>query len=40
VAELRALANGEFAVLLRDGGELKLSRSFRHALGMLSGGGV
>ncbi len=40
VAELRALANGEFAVLLRDGSELKLSRSFRHALGMLSGGGV
>lgn len=40
VAELRALANGEFAVLLRDGDELKLSRSFRHALGMLSGGGV
>ncbi len=40
VAELRALANGEFAVLLRCGRELKLSRSFRHALGMLSGGGV
>jgi two-component system, LytTR family, response regulator len=40
VAELRALANGEFAVLLRCGRELKLSRSFRHALAMLSGGGV
>ena len=40
VAELRALANGEFAVILRDGTELKLSRSFRHALGPLAGGGV
>ena len=38
VAELRALANGEFAIILRDGTELKLSRSFRHALGPLAGG--
>ncbi len=40
VAELRALANGEFAIILRDGTELKLSRSFRHALGRLAGGGI
>lgn len=40
VAELRPLVNGEYAVLLRDGTELKLSRSFRHALGALAGGGV
>jgi two-component system, LytTR family, response regulator len=40
VAELRALANGEFAVLLRDGTELKLSRSYRHALDALAGSGL
>ena len=37
VAELRSLANGEFAVLLQDGTELKLSRSYRHALDVLLG---
>jgi two-component system LytT family response regulator len=40
VAELRSLANGEFAVMLRDATELKLSRSFRHALEVLAGGGL
>jgi two-component system LytT family response regulator len=40
VAELRALANGEFAVLLRDGTELKLSRSYRHALDLVAGSGL
>lgn len=40
VAELRALANGEFAVLLRDGTELKLSRSYRHALDAVAGSGL
>jgi len=32
VTELRPLANGEFTVVLRDGTELKLSRSYRNAL--------
>ncbi len=40
VAELRALANGEFAVQLQDGTSLKLSRSYRHALDALAGGGL
>jgi two-component system, LytTR family, response regulator len=40
VSELRALANGEFALLLHDGTELKLSRSYRHALDALSGRGI
>jgi two-component system, LytTR family, response regulator len=40
VAELRALANGEFSVLLQDGTALKLSRSYRHALDALAGGGI
>jgi len=40
VAELRALANGEFAVLLQDGASLKLSRSYRHVLDALAGGGL
>jgi len=39
VSELRTLANGEFAVLLRDGTELKLSRSYRHALDAVAGSG-
>jgi two-component system LytT family response regulator len=39
VAELRSLANGDFAVMLRDGTELKLSRSYRHALDALAGSG-
>jgi two-component system LytT family response regulator len=37
VAELHTLANGEFAVVLRDGTELKLSRSYRHALDAVAG---
>lgn len=40
VSELRAPTNGEFAVLLRDGTELKLSRSYRHALDALAGSGL
>jgi two-component system LytT family response regulator len=40
VSELRPLANGEFALLLHDGTELKLSRSYRHALDVLSGRGI
>jgi two-component system, LytTR family, response regulator len=38
VGELRALDNGEYRVLLRDGTELKLSRSYRHALQRLIDG--
>jgi two-component system LytT family response regulator len=37
VAELHTLANGEFAVVLRDGTQLKLSRSYRHALDAVAG---
>jgi len=40
VTELRPLANGEFAVLLRDGTELKLSRSYRHTLDVVAGSGL
>ena len=40
VAELRTLANGEFAVHLHDGTTLKLTRSYRHALDALAGGGL
>jgi len=32
ISEMRALDNGEYRVLLRDGTELKLSRNFRRAL--------
>jgi two-component system LytT family response regulator len=32
VVELRALDDGEYTVLLRDGTSLKLSRSYRHAV--------
>lgn len=35
VNELRPLANGEFTIVLRDGTELKLSRSYRNALDVL-----
>jgi DNA-binding LytR/AlgR family response regulator len=35
---MRALDNGEYRVLLRDGTELKLSRSYRHALQRLIDG--
>jgi two-component system LytT family response regulator len=38
VGEMRALDNGEYRVLLRDGTELKLSRSYRHALQRLIDG--
>ncbi len=37
VAELRALPNGEFTVILRDGTALKMSRSYRSALETLIG---
>lgn len=37
VSELHTLANGEFAVVLRDGTQLKLSRSYRHALDAVAG---
>ena len=37
IAEMRALDNGEYRVLLRDATELKLSRNYRHALGRLVG---
>jgi two-component system, LytTR family, response regulator len=40
VAEMRALDNGEYRVLLRDGTELKLSRSYRHALQRLIDGRI
>jgi two-component system LytT family response regulator len=40
VAELRPLSNGEFIVVLRDGTELKMSRNYRQALGLLGGGGL
>jgi two-component system, LytTR family, response regulator len=40
VAELRSLSNGEYAVALSDGSELKLSRSYRHVLKALAGGGI
>jgi two-component system LytT family response regulator len=39
VTELRPLQNGEFTVVLQDATELKLSRSFRDALGHLIGSG-
>ena len=32
IAEMRALDNGEYRILLRDGVELKLSRNYRQAL--------
>jgi two-component system LytT family response regulator len=32
IAEMRALDNGEYHLFLRDGTELKLSRSYRHRL--------
>jgi two-component system LytT family response regulator len=35
IAEMRALDNGEYRVLLRDGTELKLSRSYRAVLDRL-----
>ena len=35
VVELKALDNGEYDVILRDGSQLKLSRSYRAALGEL-----
>jgi len=35
VVEMKALDNGEYRVLLRDGTGLKLSRSYRHALPQL-----
>lgn len=38
ITELRPLSNGEFTVVLRDGMELKMSRSYRQALGTLVGG--
>jgi len=38
VTELRPLANGEFTVVLRDGTELKMSRSYRSALDVLGSG--
>ena len=38
ISELRALDNGEYRVLLRDGTELKLSRNFRHSLESLLDG--
>jgi two-component system LytT family response regulator len=37
IAEMRALDNGEYRVLLRDATELKLSRNYRDALGRLVG---
>jgi len=37
VRELRPLSKGEFTVVLHDGTELKLSRSFRSALERLTG---
>jgi two-component system LytT family response regulator len=37
VAELKPLDNGEFVVVLRDGHELKLSRNYRDALGLIVG---
>jgi two-component system LytT family response regulator len=37
IAEMRALDNGEYRVLLRDATELKLSRNYRHALARLVG---
>jgi two-component system, LytTR family, response regulator len=40
VAELRPLSNGEFIVVLRDGTELKMSRNYRQALGLLGGTGL
>jgi len=40
VTELRPLDNGEFMIVLRDGTELKLSRSYRGALGALVGGAL
>jgi two-component system, LytTR family, response regulator len=40
VAELRSLSNGEYAVVLQDRSELKLSRSYRHVLEALAGGGI
>jgi two-component system LytT family response regulator len=40
VGEMRALDNGEYRVLLRDGTELKLSRSYRHALQRLIDGRI
>jgi two-component system, LytTR family, response regulator len=40
VAELRSLSNGEYAVVLHDGSELKLSRSYRHVVEALAGGGI
>jgi two-component system, LytTR family, response regulator len=38
VRELRALACGEFAVLLHDGTEVKLSRGYRQSLDQVAGG--
>lgn len=38
VRELRALPNGEQVVLLRDGTQLRLSRTYRSRVGMLLGG--
>lgn len=32
VVELRALDDGEYSVILRDGTSLKLSRNYRHAV--------
>jgi two-component system LytT family response regulator len=37
IGEMRPLDNGEFRLLLRDGTELKLSRSYRHQLQGLLG---
>lgn len=38
IAEMRALDNGEYRVLLRDATELKLSRNYRYALQRFMGG--
>ncbi|MGH9440976.1 MAG: LytR/AlgR family response regulator transcription factor [Thermoanaerobaculia bacterium] len=40
VQELRSFENGDYAVLLRDGTELRLSRTFRAAIDRLTGPGA
>jgi two-component system LytT family response regulator len=40
VVELRALDDGEYTVVLRDGTVLKLSRGYRHAVPTLLQSGV
>jgi two-component system LytT family response regulator len=39
IAEMRALDNGDYRVILRDGAELKLSRNYRERMQNLVGGG-